>query len=117
MKMNLRGKKNIYFKGICGCLVLRESSFSIQGTGAEDFWKGYETLFHYTMGVRKISRAIFTGYKTILLQTTLNEVVDQRWKEKLADTGNDGSFERYESRLGQLCICPYINVLCAKMGY
>ena len=34
----------------------------------------------------------------------LNEVIDKRLKEKLI--WKDGSLDRYENRLGQLCICP-----------
>ena len=37
--------------------------------------------------------AMFTGYKTVLLEKSL---------------------ERYENRLGQLGTCPYIRALCTK---
>ena len=32
---------------------LRERSFLIIGTGAEDFRQGYGTFFHYFLGIRK----------------------------------------------------------------
>ena len=32
---------------------LREWPFLNLGTGAEDFWQGHETFFHYFLGVRK----------------------------------------------------------------
>ena len=32
---------------------LREQSFLIPGTRAEDFWQGYETFFHHFVWVRK----------------------------------------------------------------
>ena len=39
---------------VIGCEhSLREQSFLILGTGEEDFWPGYETFFHYFVGVRK----------------------------------------------------------------
>ena len=47
--------------------ALRERSFLILGTEAEDFSQGYETFLHYFVGVEKILKAILTGYKTIFL--------------------------------------------------
>ena len=46
---------------------VKEWSFLTLGTGAEDFWQGYETFCHHSMGGMKLSRNIFMGYKTILL--------------------------------------------------
>ena len=34
-------------------MFVRESSFSILGTGAEDSGYGYETILRYTVGVRQ----------------------------------------------------------------
>ena len=60
--------------------MIRERSFLILGTGAEDFWQGYETFSHYFVGCKNILRAFFLGYKTILLHKILNENIDQRLK-------------------------------------
>ena len=47
--------------------VFREQLFLILDTVVEDFWPGYET-FLLSCGATKILRAIFMGYKTILLE-------------------------------------------------
>ena len=46
--MLLRDKRMFVFLDF-----VRERSFLILGTGAEDFWQGYETFFHYFVGVQK----------------------------------------------------------------
>ena len=42
-----------------------------------------------------ILRAILIGYKTILLKKKLDEVIDQRLKEKYETSGNDESLDQY----------------------
>ena len=64
---------------------VRERSFSILGTGAEDFLQGYETFLHYFVGVRKFLEQFLWGYKTIFLEKVLDEATDERLKEKLTD--------------------------------
>ena len=54
------------------------------------------------------------GHKTILLEKILDEVINQRSKEKLKTSGNDESLDQHEHRLGQLVIYPYIYVLWTK---
>ena len=71
-------------------------------------------LFPLFCGGTRILRAILIGYKTIFLEKIMDEVVDQRLKEKITTSGNDESLDQYENRLGQLGICPYIYVLCTK---
>ena len=34
-------------------ISLREQSFLIPGTNAEDFWQGYENFFYHFAGVRR----------------------------------------------------------------
>ena len=63
-----------------------ERSFLILGTGAEDFWQGYETFSHCFAGMRKCIKSNFLGYETILLDKVLDENIDQRKKENLRDT-------------------------------
>ena len=63
---------------------LREGSFLILSTGAEDFWQGRET-FPLFCGGMKILRAISMGCKTILLEKNMDEVIYHRLKEKLRD--------------------------------
>ena len=43
---------------------LREQSFLILGTGAEDFWQGYETFSNILWGYKNIKSNIY-GYITI----------------------------------------------------
>ena len=62
---------------------VRERSFLILGTRTEDFWQGYETFLHFLVGVRKFQEQILMGYKTIFIETILDEAADQRLKEKL----------------------------------
>ena len=52
------------------------------GTGAEDFWHGYETFSIIFWGLQNF-KSILVGYKTILLEKILDEVIKQRLKEKL----------------------------------
>ena len=54
----------------------------------DNFWQEYESFFHYFGGGTNILRAIFMGYKTILLEKILGKVIDQRLKEKLTDIWN-----------------------------
>ena len=49
-------------------LALRERSFLILGTGAEDFWQGYETFSHYFVGVREYYEQFLWGTKLISLK-------------------------------------------------
>ena len=49
-------------------LAVREQSFLIPDTRAEDFWQGYETFFNHFVGVRKFYEQFLMGYKTILLE-------------------------------------------------
>ena len=65
-------------------LAIRERSFLILGTGAEDFWQGYETILYFRAG-RNILRAILMGYKIILLEKNFDEVINQRLKKKFRD--------------------------------
>ena len=51
-------------------------------------------------------KAILMGCKTILVEKTLDEFVDQRLKGRVH--GNCESLQQYESHLGQLSIGPYI---------
>ena len=55
------------------------------GAGEEDFRQGYKTFFIVLWGTKTLS-AMFMGHKTILLEKILDEVIDQRLKEKLTDT-------------------------------
>ena len=66
--------------------VRKGRSFLILGTGAEDFLQGYET--YSICGSTNILRAILMGYKTILLEKNLDELMDQRLKEKLREICN-----------------------------
>ena len=52
--------------------------------GRRIFGRGMK-LFPSLCGGTKILRAILMGYKTILLEKILDEVIDQRLKEKLTD--------------------------------
>ena len=67
-------------ENVFGSLDLGERSFLIQGTGAEDFRKGYETFSNILWGT-KIFSAIFMGYEIILLEKIeekiLNEVTNK----------------------------------------
>ena len=59
---------------------VKQCPFSILGTRVGDVWQVYET-FSILFSGTKIFRAIFMGYKTILLERILDEVIDQRLKE------------------------------------
>ena len=80
------------------------------GTRADDFWRGYET-FPIIFGGTNILRAILMGYKTILPETILDEVINQRLKK--VTSGNDEPFDRYEIALDSL-ISVHISLFYAQ---
>ena len=75
-------KHRVHFEGLessnhfCRCLrgYVRVRSFLILGTGAEDFWQGYETFFHNFVGVRKYIKSNFYGVQNYLVWKNF------RWK-------------------------------------
>ena len=54
--------------GLKSFISLREQSFLILSTGAEDFSQGYETFLHYFVGVRKFYEQFLWGAKLFCLK-------------------------------------------------
>ena len=54
------------------------------------------------------------GYKTILLEKSLDEVIDQRKVKRHMEMMNHLT-STYENRLRQLGICPFVYALCTRL--
>ena len=50
-------------KGATQVHGLREWSFSTLGTGADDFWQGYETFSHHSVGVSNFKKTFLWDTK------------------------------------------------------